>query len=198
VPPGPFMQRPPHIRPMRQQSMFGQMSYYPQRGPMTRPGGGLLTKIFGRKAAQSQNMLNPFQFQSSHVGRAAASSNGSFLQLLTNPNSLTKVLNNTQQVLHTIQSIGPMVQQYGPLIKNLPALWKLYRGLSNSNSDNSSEETSNEGTSNDGPEEDYEEKTVTKKKPKTSSKKKSNQNKKKDVKKNKNVKKRESVPKLYI
>jgi len=196
VPPGPFMQRPPHIRPTRQQPMFGQMPHYPQLGAMARPrgGGGLLSKIFGRKAAQSQNMVNPFQFQSSHVGRAAASSNGSFLQSLMNPNSLTKVLNNTQQVLHTIQSIGPMVQQYGPLIKNLPALWKLYRGLSNSNSDDSNEGTSNKGTDD----EDYEEKTATKKKPKTSSKKKSTQNKKKDVKKDKKVMKRESVPKLYI
>ena len=44
-------------------------------------------------------------------------------------------LNNTQQVLKTAQSIGPMVQQfqqYGSLVKNIPAMWKLYRGLKNS------------------------------------------------------------------
>ncbi len=52
---------------------------------------------------------------------------------IMNPGSLNGFLNNTQQVLRGAQQMGPMIQQvrqYGPLVKNLPAMWKLYRGLS--------------------------------------------------------------------
>jgi hypothetical protein len=31
--------------------------------------------------------------------------------------------------LNSVQSITPMIQQYGPLVKNIPMMWKLYKGF---------------------------------------------------------------------
>ncbi len=65
------------------------------------------------------------------AGRAAGAGGSMF----GNSGGIMGFLNNTQQVLKTAQSIGPMVQQfqqYGSLVKNIPAMWKLYRGLKNS------------------------------------------------------------------
>jgi hypothetical protein len=59
---------------------------------------------------------------------------------MSNPSGIMGFLNNTQQVLKTAQSFGPIIQQYGPLVKNIPAMWKLYRGLKNA-PDSSEEKT---------------------------------------------------------
>ncbi|MEH7074069.1 VrrA/YqfQ family protein [Neobacillus drentensis] len=115
--------------------MMGQMMGRPNQ--MNPGGGGLLSKLFGRG-----NQAGGFMGMQS-AGRAA-SSGGGLLQSLSNPGGLTNMLNNTQQVLKTAQSIGPMVQQYGPMIKNLPAMWKIYKGFKNAtkNTDEAPEENS--------------------------------------------------------
>ena len=98
------------------------------RGQGRRNGGGLLSKILGGKKQGNQRAgLGGVQ----SGGRAAPSGGGvgSLLQTLSNPNSLSGFLNNTQQVLNSVQSITPMIQQYGPLVKNIPMMWKLYKGF---------------------------------------------------------------------
>jgi hypothetical protein len=61
---------------------------------------------------------------------------GSFLQSLGDPSYISGLLSNTQQVLKAAQQITPMVQQYGPLVRNIPAIWKLYRGLKDATNEN--------------------------------------------------------------
>ncbi len=99
------------------------------RGQGRRNGGGLLSKILGGKK-QGNQFSGPRGMQT--ATRAVPSGSrgvGSILQTLSNPDNLTGFLNNTQQVLKTAQSIGPMIQQYGPIVKNLPMMWKLYKGF---------------------------------------------------------------------
>jgi hypothetical protein len=40
-----------------------------------------------------------------------------------------------------------MVQQYGPMVKNLPAMWKLYRGLKNASNNTESSSTQSKAES---------------------------------------------------
>jgi hypothetical protein len=99
------------------------------RGQGRRNGGGLLSKILGGKK-KSNPFGGPRGMQTGN--RAVSTGSGgvsSILQTLSNPDSLTGFLNNTQKVLNTAQSIGPMIQQYGPIVKNLPMMWKLYKGF---------------------------------------------------------------------
>jgi hypothetical protein len=100
-------------------------------GQMGRGGGGMLSRLLGRgnPAGAAGGALRGFP--GAAAGRAAGGGGGGLLQSLTNPGGLTGFLNNTQQVLRTAQQFGPMIQQYGPMVKNLPAMWKLYRGLKN-------------------------------------------------------------------
>ncbi|MGM0844219.1 MAG: VrrA/YqfQ family protein [Bacillota bacterium] len=105
--------------------------------------GGLLSKILNRgsSAQTAASQLNPLQ-GAAGFQRSAPAAGGSFLKNIMNPGSINGFLNNTQQVLQTAQQMGPMfqqVQQYGPLVKNLPAMWKLYRGLSAAESNNDEE-----------------------------------------------------------
>lgn len=104
---------------------------------MNTGGGGLLSKLLGRGNQAGG-------FMGMQTAGKAASGSGGLLQSLSNPGGLTSILNNTQQVLKTAQSIGPMVQQYGPMIKNLPAMWKIYKGFKNAskNTDEASDENS--------------------------------------------------------
>lgn len=92
-------------------------------GQPAKQGGGILAKILG-KGAGAQNLGGAAQ-----GATRAASGGGGILNALANPGSINGFLNNTQQVLKTAQQVGPMIQQYGPLVKNLPAMWKLYRGF---------------------------------------------------------------------
>jgi hypothetical protein len=90
-------------------------------------GGGLFSKLLGM-GNQSGRMGGLMGMQ--QAGRAAGAGGSMF----GNSGGIMGFLNNTQQVLKTAQSIGPMVQQfqqYGSLVKNIPAMWKLYRGLKN-------------------------------------------------------------------
>jgi len=94
------------------------------RAPQMRQGGGLLSNLLnkGNQMGQRQGMNATRAFGAQNAG-------GGLLKSLTNPSSLSGFLTNTQKVLNTAQQMGPMVQQYGPLVKNIPAMWKLYRGL---------------------------------------------------------------------
>jgi YqfQ-like protein len=113
---GPYRGRPP-VNPM-----IGRPPQIRQGG-----GGGLLSKLLGKGnqmgPGQSMNAARAFGSQN------AASGGGSLLKTLTNPSSINGFLANTQKVLNTAQQVGPMVQQYGPMIKNIPVMWKLYRGF---------------------------------------------------------------------
>jgi YqfQ-like protein len=105
---------------------------YPRMNPMMgvrQPAkqGGILARILGR--GQGQGATGFPGFGAATQGAQRASGGGGLLNALTNPGSINGFLNNTQQVLKTAQQVGPMIQQYGPLVKNLPAMWKLYRGL---------------------------------------------------------------------
>ncbi|MGM0900104.1 MAG: VrrA/YqfQ family protein [Bacillota bacterium] len=88
--------------------------------------GGILARILGK--GQGATGFPGFGASAQGATRAAGGGGG-LLNALTNPSSINGFLNNTQQVLKTAQQVGPMIQQYGPLVKNLPAMWKLYRGL---------------------------------------------------------------------
>ncbi|WP_062355796.1 VrrA/YqfQ family protein [Bacillus kwashiorkori] len=103
------------------------------------PRGGLLAKIFGKSNNPIPSTpVNPFQFGRQSMANLANQQTTSNLLSFEN---ISKFLGQTQQVLRTVQQVGPMVQQYGPIIKNLPALWKLYRGLSADNTDSETETT---------------------------------------------------------
>ncbi|WP_382318026.1 VrrA/YqfQ family protein [Lederbergia wuyishanensis] len=153
-------------------------------------GGNFLARLFQRQggsmASQAPQAANMF---SRGVGQT------SFLQGLTNPQSINSFLTNTQQVLNTARQIGPLVQQYGPIVRNLPAMWRLYKGFKDMpSSDSEDTNTNSEETKNDQP------------KSKNESTKKSNVNissTDEEEKKHENQsapkrKKGESIPKLYI
>jgi hypothetical protein len=175
-----------------------QYSANPMMGQMMggsqgrRSGGGLLSKILGGKGTGSQvGGLGGMQA----AGRGASSGAGgigSILKTLSNPNGLSGFLNNTQQVLQTAQSLGPMIQQYGPLVKNLPAMWRLYKGLK----DAPSEESAVESSSNDSGSEETIQSITTGKKKKTARK--SNKQVEVDDIKKPNKHRGSSEPKLYI
>jgi hypothetical protein len=116
---GPYNGRPP-VNPMMGRGRPPQMR---QGG-----GGGLLSKLLNKGgqggARQGMNAIQAF-------GPQNAASGGSLLKTLTNPSSINGFLANTQKVLNTAQQVGPMIQQYGPIVKNLPVMWKLYRGFKN-------------------------------------------------------------------
>jgi hypothetical protein len=128
-------------------SPFAQFPYSQQMaGPMMSrnggsKGGGLLAKILGRGKQQggAPGGIGP-------MTRAASSGGGGILKTLTNPDALNGLLNNTQTVIKTAQQLGPVIQQYGPLVRNLPSLWRLYKGLNDVTNENEHSE-SNENES---------------------------------------------------
>ncbi|MEH7346780.1 VrrA/YqfQ family protein, partial [Bacillus sp. JJ1532] len=107
------------------------------RGPggpsqMRQGGGGLLSKLLGRGNQQARGIgAGPLQTASRAAG-AGGNGAGGILKTLSNPGAISGFLENTQKVLNSAQQFGPMVQQYGPMVKNIPAIWKLYRGLKGS------------------------------------------------------------------
>ncbi|CAM3926655.1 VrrA/YqfQ family protein [Mesobacillus thioparans] len=133
---GPRMMGGPGMGPRPMQSNpFGQVPMMPQgqmprmggRNMRSRQGGGLLSKILGRSTGQG-NGPGGFLTGANTATRGAASGGG-ILKSLADPSALNGFLTNTQKVLGTAQQFGPMIQQYGPLVRNLPSMWKLYRGL---------------------------------------------------------------------
>lgn len=93
--------------------------------PSTGRGGGLLSKLLGQvNQTGARQGFNPLSF-----GTQQAARGGGLIKTLTNPGTINSFLTNTQKVLNTAQQVGPLVNQYGPIVKNLPMMWKLYRGL---------------------------------------------------------------------
>jgi hypothetical protein len=128
---------------------FGQF-HHPQQMPGTMmsrnggpsKGGGLLAKILG-KGKQQGGMSGAI----GSMNRSASSGGGGILNTLTNPDALNGLLNNTQTVIKTAQQLGPVIQQYGPLVRNLPSLWKLYKGLKDVSTEDDTSGTNENGSS---------------------------------------------------
>lgn len=106
----------------------GQMPRMMGRNRQSRQGGGLLSKILGKGSRGQGNGISGLLAGGSAPARGA-SGGGGILKTLADPSALNGFLSNTQKVLNTAQQFGPMIQQYGPLVRNLPSMWKLYRGL---------------------------------------------------------------------
>ncbi|RHW41036.1 hypothetical protein D1B31_08805 [Neobacillus notoginsengisoli] len=149
MPPMPQMRRPGFGRqPMGPR--FARQSGFPvpQRGPFMGPmnaipgqpsrGGGLLAKLFGRAAGGNQGAVA--RSAQSVIGGGEGA--GSLLKSLGNPDTINSFLTNTQNVINTAQKFGPLFEQYGPLIKNLPSMWKLYRGMKSSDDQTKTENES--------------------------------------------------------
>lgn len=133
--------RPMNIMFPKHHIPFGRQAAMPQRN-----GGGLLSKLFSRGAGGQ----NPSRSMPAFGGMGAVNSarGASFLQTVANPSAINNFLTNTQKVLNTAQQIGPLVQQvqqYGPLVKNLPAMWRIYKGMKNATEAKDTEEESTAG-----------------------------------------------------
>ena len=89
-------------------------------------GGGFLSKLLGKGKQMGQ-----VSGAARSIGAQQVAGGGSLLKSFTNPSAINGFLTNTQKVLSTAQQVGPLVQQYGPIVKNLPVMWKLYRGFKN-------------------------------------------------------------------
>ncbi len=133
MPPNQFFPRPGQTTRPPFQMMGGQQ--FRQPFPMSgqhqtaNPGGGnILSKLLQGFRSQG-NVGSPPNISNAIGGFQRASESGSVLKGLTDPGKLQSILSNTQQVLKTAQQVGPLIQQYGPLVKNLPSMWKLYKGL---------------------------------------------------------------------
>jgi YqfQ-like protein len=124
----PFRGMPPQsfMPPMQARPPMGSM----MRGApqMRQGGGGLLAKLMGGGQTRGAAGAAGAATRAAGTGGSGA---GGILKTLSNPTAINGFLSNTQKVLNTAQQVGPMVQQYGPLVKNIPAMWKLYRGLKN-------------------------------------------------------------------
>jgi len=178
-----FGSRTPMPRPPG--SLFGGRSIGMGGPQMNRGGGGFLSRLFARKG--------PAGMQTGLMGiQGAERAGGGLLQSLTNPSGITSFLNNTQQVIKTAQTITPMIQQYGPIVKNLPALWKLYRGLKNTPED---EKASVQTT---GIEESSDQITAAQSEEESSSMSGKMEKKQKQISPKRDPRKGTSVPKLYI
>ncbi|MFO1443440.1 hypothetical protein KDN24_09500 [Bacillus sp. Bva_UNVM-123] len=102
-------------------------------------GGGLLSKLLGkgnqaRGAAAGGNVLGASRAATAATGATGATgeAGGGILKALSNPTAINGFLTNTQKMLNSASQLGPMVQQYGPLVKNIPSVWKLYKGMTGS------------------------------------------------------------------
>ncbi|CEG27888.1 VrrA/YqfQ family protein [Bacillus sp. B-jedd] len=144
--PGGFGRQPMAPRFARQ-SGFPAPPRGPNMGPMNmmqpqQPsrGGGLLARLLGG-AGRNQGIASTTR--AATQGQTGA---GSVLKSLGNPDTINTFLANTQNVINTAQKFGPLIEQYGPLIKNLPSMWKLYRGIkaSDSQSEEATETKKNE------------------------------------------------------
>lgn len=169
----------------------GMRTQRPQRG-----GGGFLAKLLG-KGGEQAGMSNPFSsFPSRAANRSLGSEGGGgILKALTDPNTINGFLTNTQKVLNTAGQFGPMVQQYGPLVRNLPSLWKLYKGfkdLPDASEEGTSQEVAEESTVQEVAEE------VSEKQQENSTKKSKTKSKTTPTPKQAQKRTGQSVPKLYI
>ena len=121
MPPRQFRQQPPGRALGRPRPM---MSRTPQMRQGGGGGGGFLSKLLGKGKQMGQ-----VSGATRSIGAQQVAGGGSILKSFTNPSAINGFLTNTQKVLNTAQQVGPMINQYGPLVKNIPVMWKLYRGL---------------------------------------------------------------------
>lgn len=175
------------------------------RSPVSRParGGGLLSRLLNRSGRMGNTAfpgMTGFERPASLIGQSP-------VQNLASPGTLNKFLANTQQVLNTAQQIGPMIQQYGPMVRNLPAMWRLYKGFKNATAEADADADADADTESDSPDEDSheEEENAEKKDSAKKASSSSHQTKRSRIQKSKKAssakaEKRsgESVPKLYI
>lgn len=152
----------PFPPPPTQNSMFPRMfgiGQTPQVPQMNQGGGGFLARLFNRGAqaggmpgnpmqaiggmnpARGFGALNSAQQFATGANPAVGSGSGGLLKTLANPGAVNGFLSNTQNFLKAAQSVGPMVQQYGPLVRNLPAMWKIYRGFKNADTNDDNDES---------------------------------------------------------
>lgn len=89
-------------------------------------GGGILSKLLGGGNKGAANAAG-----AASAGARSAGAGGGLLKTITNPASINGFLANSQKFLNTASQLGPMINQYGPMVRNIPAMWKLYRGLKN-------------------------------------------------------------------
>ncbi len=124
--------------PMMRNGRFPQMGA-PGQAQMRQGGGGggLLSRLFsrGNPAAGVSRAVNP-----ASLAAPTGEASGGLLSALTNPASVNGFLTNTQKMLNTASQFGPMINQYGPMVKNIPAMWKMYRGMKDSSESSNSEE----------------------------------------------------------
>lgn len=45
------------------------------------------------------------------------------------PSKVEAYMQTAQQFMNTAQQFAPVVQQFAPMVKNLPAMWRLYKGF---------------------------------------------------------------------
>ncbi|MBE3570470.1 MAG: hypothetical protein IMW92_10275 [Bacillales bacterium] len=182
------------------QPMQPFQSFPPFAGsPTSRParGGGLLSRLFhrsGRMGNAAVHGMTGFERPASLIGPSP-------VQNLASPGTLNQFLANTQQVLNTAQQIGPMIQQYGPMIRNLPAMWRLYKGFKNASAEEDAESDSESLDQDSNENEENLEEEDDKKKESTSShqtKRPRSQKSKKATTAKTEKRTGESVPKLYI
>lgn len=158
-PRGPF-QGPPmggRMQGMRGPANFPGGAMGRGGAPGRGSGGGLLSKLLGGGNNAAGAATNA-------GARSAASGGGGLLKTLTNPSSINGFLANSQKFLNTASQIGPMVNQYGPMVKNIPAIWKMYRGLTSSNKETEEVEVSEQSSNNDNIASEKTSKTAKKKK----------------------------------
>lgn len=95
-----------------QQHQYSDLQFLPQ---MSRPSNrnGL------------QQMVSGFSGSNSPIAYLAKKGFG----------DLSKTLSNVDQVIKVVRSATPIVQEYGPMVKNLPAMYRMVKALSNVDSD---------------------------------------------------------------
>lgn len=113
---------------MRPQSFYNQMpqgrpfNTYPGPSPGRGPGPG---RAPGPGPGQMQNFgfQPPNSFQSGMMPPS-----GPGMPRNSGP-KLDSFMDTANKFLATAQSFQPLIQQASPMIRNLPALWKLYKGF---------------------------------------------------------------------
>lgn len=190
-----------------QQPMQPFQSFPPYAvSPSSRPArGGLLSRLFnrsGRMGNAAVRGITGFERPASLIGQSP-------VRNVATPGTLNRFLTNTQQVLNTAQQIGPMIQQYGPMVRNLPAMWRLYKGFKNASAEadpESADQSANEEEKEEEENEEEENKKEEDETKNTSTSSQQPQKKKSAKQKSRKVSSRvkkteksgESVPKLYI
>lgn len=63
------------------------------------------------------------------------------------PSRLNDYMITAQQFLSTAQQFAPVIQQFAPMVQNLPAMWRLYKGLQSLPNANGSSSSTGRGFS---------------------------------------------------